>query len=59
MTTVTRDTRAPRDGRIIICPRCQHKTGPVYHFAWTDLGCMNCKGMIPKKNWIIDITSGH
>ena len=50
MKQVTRYTRAPKDGRYIVCPKC---TGAlrVYNFAWSSLHCIHCKEPSDKYEW--------
>ena len=38
---VTRNTRAPRKGRLIVCPHCGG-IARVFHFSWCGLGCIHC-----------------
>ncbi len=47
---VNKYTRAGQKGKQIVCPSCKH-VSTVYHFAWSGLGCLNCKQMIDKFNW--------
>lgn len=49
---VNRYTRAPHEGKEIVCPVC-NSTSRVYHFAWSALGCQSCKGMITKAEWTV------
>ena len=52
MNKVNRYTRAGVNGKVIVCPECHcHQT--VYHFAWSALGCTQCKGMIEKSEWSV------
>ncbi len=46
-------TRAGEWGKRILCPTCNHQT-IVYHFSWSALGCMHCKGMIDKEEWLVE-----
>ena len=49
---VNRHTRAGKNGKVICCPDCG--TGAtVYHFAWIEVTCRNCKKMIAKENYLI------
>jgi hypothetical protein len=51
MHNVTNHTRAPRDGRVIVCPNCAtHRT--IYRFNWSALLCKYCKNDVPKKQWL-------
>ena len=50
--TVNRYTRAGINGKEITCPLCEHEH-TVYHFAWSALGCLNCKGMVNKQDWYL------
>ena len=43
-------TRAPKDGREIVCPKCDEVTR-VYHFAWSALVCILCKATVNKNDW--------
>ena len=47
---VTKNTRAPRKGKQIICPKCNTVT-TVYHFAWSGLECQKCHSMVDKYEW--------
>ena len=50
MQTVTKHTRAPRDGRMIECPCCGERTR-VYHFAWYAMVCEGCGKAVRKLAW--------
>ena len=47
---VNKYTRARKDGRFIICPKC-HQGHFVFHFSWSALSCQNCDAMINKNQW--------
>lgn len=47
---VDKYTRAGKNGRIIICPKCNNDT-TVYHFSWSALTCQHCKKDVDKYNW--------
>ena len=49
---VNKHTRAGIYGKSITCPVCEHQQ-IVYHFAWSALGCTNCKEMVNKQNWYL------
>ena len=49
---VNRYTRAGINGKEITCPLCEYEQ-TVYHFAWSALGCLNCKGMVNKQDWYL------
>ena len=49
---VNNRTRAPRDGRWIVCPHCDGASR-VYNFAWSALYCMYCKRKADKHEWIV------
>jgi hypothetical protein len=49
---VTKFTRAGKDGKEIICPKCSHKV-KVSHFAWTAINCQGCKQEIQKTDFKI------
>ena len=49
---VNRYTRAGYNGKSITCPLCEHEE-TIYHFAWSALGCTNCKEMINKQDWYL------
>ena len=55
MIKVNKNTRAGHQGKDIVCPKCNH-VGKVYHFTWGNLGCINCKKIINKYDWIIKET---
>ena len=44
---VTKQTRAGRYGKTIVCPEC-NKVATVYHFSWSALGCQHCGSMVDK-----------
>lgn len=50
---VNRYTRAGNNGKVIVCPECNHHTR-VYHFSWSAVGCLGCKEMIEKENWNLE-----
>lgn len=57
MTTfvpITRFSRCKRySGAKIQCPHCEN-IGKVYHLAWSELSCQNCKKSIEKYDWLIE-----
>ena len=50
MTTVTKYTRATRNGKTIVCPEC-NQVATVFHFSWSALSCQHCDTMIDKYDW--------
>ena len=52
---VNRYTKAPVDGREIVCPKCSEKVR-VYHFSWSAIGCTHCKTDIDKDLWTVALT---
>ena len=52
---VSKYTRAPHDGREIVCPVCNDITR-VYHFSWYALCCQGCGEPVKKSNWIVALT---
>jgi ribosomal protein L37AE/L43A len=51
MLSVNRDTRAPKHGRVIVCPECDAEAR-VYHFSWSALTCTKCKADVDKNDWL-------
>ena len=49
---VNKHTRAGYNGKVIVCPLCDSRAR-VFHFAWSALGCLNCKGMVNKQDWYL------
>lgn len=49
---VTNKTRAGKNGKEIICPKCK-KSSKVYNFTWDEIVCLNCGKDVKKKDWII------
>ncbi len=49
---VNRYSRAGYYGKFLKCPHCDN-IYRVYHFAWSALGCLNCKSMVDKEQWSI------
>ena len=47
---VTKQTRAGRYGKTIVCPEC-NKVAMVYHFSWSALSCQHCGTMVDKYDW--------
>ena len=47
---VTKQTRAGKYGKTIVCPEC-NKVAMVYHFSWSALSCQHCDTMIDKYDW--------
>ena len=47
---VTKQTRAGRYGKTIVCPEC-NKVATVFHFSWSALGCQHCGSMVDKYEW--------
>tara|TARA_R100000781_G_C4008927_1_gene102971 strand:+ start:317 stop:565 length:249 start_codon:yes stop_codon:yes gene_type:complete len=47
---VHKHTRAPKSGRLITCPECQHHSR-VWHFNWVALTCIYCRESIGKYDW--------
>lgn len=52
MKTVNKHTRAPRDGRLIVCPNCD-EASRVYHFAWCAITCSHCGEIVNKEDFLI------
>tara|TARA_R100000789_G_C2972995_1_gene141273 strand:- start:417 stop:836 length:420 start_codon:yes stop_codon:yes gene_type:complete len=52
---VSKYTRAPHDGREIVCPVCNDITR-VYHFSWYAICCQGCGEPVKKPNWIVALT---
>ena len=52
---VNKHTRSPRNGREIVCPRCDEKA-KVYHFSWTAIECIHCQLNVDKQDWIVALT---
>jgi uncharacterized protein (DUF983 family) len=48
---ITKTTRAPRTGRLIVCPHCS-STHRLFHFAWCALVCPDCGEAVDKYDWI-------
>ena len=48
--TVDRYTRAGKNGKQIMCPKCQ-SVRTIYHFNWSGLTCPDCKESIDKYEW--------
>jgi hypothetical protein len=51
---INRYTRTGKWGKRILCPNCNHQS-IVYHFSWSALSCMHCKGMIEKDEWLVEV----
>ena len=51
MKNVNRNTRAPREGREIICPKCPSEPR-VDHFSWSAVTCTMCKAVVDKNDWV-------
>tara|TARA_B100000686_G_scaffold340202_1_gene415536 strand:+ start:3441 stop:3695 length:255 start_codon:yes stop_codon:yes gene_type:complete len=49
---VKKSVRAGYRGKNIMCPKCRSVT-KIYHFAWSALGCQNCKEMVDKYDWYV------
>lgn len=49
---VTKSTRAGKDGKKLICPRCGKAT-VVYHFSWSAGRCQGCASDVGKYEWIV------
>jgi hypothetical protein len=52
---VNKHTRSPRNGREIVCPRCDEKA-KVYHFSWTAIECVHCQLIVDKQDWTVALT---
>jgi len=50
---VNKYTRAGNNGKTIVCPECDNEA-LVYHFSWSALGCLHCKQMINKGDWLLN-----
>lgn len=53
---VTKFTRASKNGKEIICPKCSHKV-TVSHFAWSEIVCQGCKQEIKKTDFKIAVSA--
>ena len=51
--TVSRYTRAGRNGRVIYCPECG-KGRRMYHFSWFAIKCGKCDVMRSKYSWLLN-----
>jgi hypothetical protein len=51
---VNKYTRAPREGREIVCPCGAKHT--MWHFSWTALYCRYCDKDINKGDWTVALT---
>ena len=49
---ITKYARSGVNGKWIKCPKCQ-QTSKVYHFSWSALVCMCCRGNIEKYEWSV------
>ena len=49
---IKKSVRAGKRGKNIMCPKCR-SINTVYHFAWSALGCRDCKEMIDKLDWYV------
>ena len=47
---VTKNTRAPKSGRRILCPHCD-RISIVYHFAWSAITCQHCNKKAKKEDF--------
>jgi len=52
LTLINKNTRAPKEGRYIVCPKCEGACR-VYNFAWSSLHCMYCKEPSDKYEWSV------
>jgi ribosomal protein S27E len=52
LVPITKNTRAPKKGRYIVCPKCEGASR-VYNFAWSSLHCMYCKQPSDKYEWSV------
>ena len=50
---VTNRTRARKNGKLIKCPKCQ-SVNKVYHFSWSACGCLDCKEIFNKYDWLVE-----
>ena len=50
---VNRYTRAGYYGKNIKCPKCQ-SVNKVYHFSWSACGCLDCKEIVNKLDWLVE-----
>tara|TARA_R100000406_G_scaffold86890_1_gene71176 strand:- start:290 stop:466 length:177 start_codon:yes stop_codon:yes gene_type:complete len=55
ITKVNKHTRSTKDGKEIICPKCDYRFS-VYHFSWDALCCPSCKSDISKFNWLLELS---
>jgi len=58
LLNVNKHTRSPRNGREIVCPKCNEKH-KVYHFSWTALTCFHkggCGADVNKQDWVVALT---
>ena len=53
-SNVTRYTRAGKDGKEIVCPKCQ-QCNKVYHFSWSALTCLCCRESVSKYSWEVNV----
>lgn len=51
---VNKHTRAGKDGKVVICPKCNGALR-LYYFAFSSIACLHCGEVIEKYNLLIPI----
>jgi len=51
---ITKHARAGKWGKHIMCPNCR-SISKVYHFSWSGLQCQQCKELIDKQLWSVEV----
>ena len=52
MKNVTNNTRAGKNGKVIVCPKC-NEGNTVYHFAWLSRSCPACREISTKADYLL------
>ena len=53
--TMTRYKRIGKGGKVLLCPNCKDFFR-AYHLRFLSVRCNGCKKMIPKYEWLIEIS---
>ena len=53
MKTVTSRTRAPRQGKLVYCPKCGAQA-KFSSFNWSETACRECHADIKKLQWLLE-----
>ena len=53
LTRLKKTARAGKWGKHFMCPNFK-SISKVYHFSWSACGCLDCKEIVNKYDWLVE-----